>query len=78
MQSVKAVRKKGVFGVEEQPIIIKLWVFVIKIANKHDENDTNNNIKDISLLVTSLQVTQLIFGCSIDRRKGTRLTCSVH
>ena len=54
------------FDVGEQPITIKLSVFVIEIANKHDGNDMNNNIKAISLLVTSLQVAALIFGCSID------------
>ena len=66
-----AVRKKLLekwrnFDVGEQPITIKLSVFVIEIANKHDGNDMNNNIKAISLLVTSLQVAELIFGCSID------------
>ena len=40
----------------EQPIIIKLCVFVMEFANKHDGNNTNNNIKAISLPVTSLQV----------------------
>ena len=54
------------FDVGEQPITIKLSVFVIEIANKHDGNDMNNNIKAISLLVTSLQVAELIFGCPID------------
>ena len=66
-----SVRKKCLknwcnFDVEEQSITIKLCVFVIKIANKHDGNDINNNIKAISLSVTSLQVAVLIFGCSID------------
>ena len=54
------------FDVGEQPITIKLCVFVMEMANKHDENDINNNIKAISLSVTSLQVAELIFGCSID------------
>ena len=54
------------FDVEEQSITIKSCVFVIEIANKHDGNDINNNIKPISLPVTSLQVAVLIFGCSID------------
>ena len=64
-----AVRKKCLkkwrnFDVGEQPITIKLCVFVI--ANKHDGNDINNTIKAISLSVTSLQVVELIFGYSID------------
>ena len=50
----------------EQPITIKLCVFVMEMANKHDGNDINNNIKAISLSVTSLQVAELIFRCSID------------
>ena len=54
------------FDVEEQPITLKLYVFVMEMANKHDGNDINNNIKGISLSVTSLQVAELIFGCSID------------
>ena len=54
------------FDVGEQPITIKLCVFVTEMANKHDGNDINNNIKTISLSVTSLQVAELIFGCSID------------
>ena len=54
------------FDIGEQPITIKLCVFVMKMANKHDGNDINNNIKAISLSVTSLQVAELIFGCSID------------
>ena len=54
------------FDVGEQPITIKLCVFVIEMANIHDGNDINNNIKTISLSVTSLQVAELIFGCSID------------
>ena len=66
-----AVRKKCLkkwrnFGVGEQPITIKLCAFVMEMANKHDENDINNNIKAISLPVTSLQVAELIFGCSRD------------
>ena len=48
--------KMASIDVGEQPIIIKLCVFVMKIANKHDGNDINNNIKAISLSVTSLQV----------------------
>ena len=67
MQSEKNCLKKWRnFDVGEQPITIKLSIFVIEIANKHDGNDMNNNIKAISLLVTSLQVAELIFGCSID------------
>ena len=54
------------FDVGEQPITIKLCVFVMEMANKHDRNDINNNKKAISLSVTSLQVAQLIFRCSID------------
>ena len=66
-----AVRKKCLkqwrnFDVGKQPITIKLSIFVIGIASKHDGNDINNNIKAISLSVTSLQVAELIFGCSID------------
>ena len=63
-----AVRKKCLkkwrnFDVGEQPITIKLCVFVVEMANKHDGNDINNNI---SLSITSLQVAELVFGCSID------------
>ena len=54
------------FDVGEQPITIKLCVFVMEMANKHDGNDIDNNIKAISLSVTILQVTELIFGCLID------------
>ena len=54
------------FDVGEQPITIKVCVFVMEMANKHDGNHINNNIKAISLSVTSLQVAELIFGCSID------------
>ena len=54
------------FVVGEQPITIKLCVFVMKMANKHDGNDINYKIKAISLSVTGLQVAELIFGCSID------------
>ena len=66
-----AVRKKMFekwrnFDVREQPIAIKLCVFVMEMANKHDGNDINNNINAISLSVTSLQVAELILGCSID------------
>ena len=66
-----AVRKKCLkkwrnFDVGEQPITIKLCVFVMEMANKHNGNDTNNNIKAINLSVTSLQVAELIFGCLID------------
>ena len=50
------------FDVGEQPITIKLRVFVMAMANKHDGNDINNNIKTISLSVKSLQVAELIFG----------------
>ena len=54
-----AVRKKCLkkwrnFDVEEQPIIIKLCVFVMEMANKHDGNDitvVNNNIKAIKVKV---------------------------
>ena len=67
MQSEKIVRKKWRnFDVGEQPITIKLCVFVMEMANKHDGNDINNNVKAISLSVTSLQVAELIFRCSID------------
>ena len=56
-----AVRKKCLkkwrnFDVGEQPITIKLCVFAMEMANKHVGNDINNNIKTISLSVTSLQV----------------------
>ena len=66
-----AVRKKCLknwcnFDVGEQPITIKSSVFVMEIANKYDGNYINNNIKAISLSVTSLQVAELILGCSID------------
>ena len=66
-----AVRKNSLkkwrnFDVGEQPITIQLCVFVMEMANKHDRNDINNNIKTISLSGTSLQVAELIFGCSID------------
>ena len=66
-----AVRKKCLkkwrnFDVGEQPITIKLCVFVMEMANKHDGNDINNNIITISLSVTSLQVAELFFGCSLD------------
>ena len=54
------------FDVGEQPITLKLCVFVMEMANKHDGNYINNNIKAISLSVTSLQVAELIFGCSTD------------
>ena len=54
------------FDVGEQPITKNLCVFVVEMANKHDGNDINDNIKAISLSVTSLQVAELIFGCSID------------
>ena len=42
------------FDVRERPITIKLCVFVMEMANKQDGNDINNNIKAISLSVTSL------------------------
>ena len=66
-----AVRKKCLkkwrnFDVGEQPITIKLCVFVMEMAIKHDGNYINNNTETISLSVTSLQVAELIFGCSID------------
>ena len=53
-----AVQKNGLkkwrnFDVGEQPITIKLCVFVKEIDNTHDGNDINNNIKAISLSVTS-------------------------
>ena len=66
MQSEKNCLKKCNFDVGEQPITLKLCVFVMEMANKHDGNYINNNIKSISLSVTSLQVAELIFGCSID------------
>ena len=63
----KSLKKWRNFDVGEQPITIKVCVFVMKMANKHDENYIlNNNIKAISLSATSLQVAELIFGCSID------------
>ena len=62
----KCLKKWRNFDVGEQPITIKLCVFAMEMANKHDGNDINNNIKTISLSVTSLQVVELIFGCSID------------
>ena len=43
------------FDVGEQRIIIKWCVFGLEIANNHDGNDTNNNIKAISLAVSSVQ-----------------------
>ena len=54
------------FDVGEQPITINLCAFVMEMANKHDVNDINNNIKAISLSGTSLLVAELVFGCSID------------
>ena len=54
------------FDVGDQPITIKLCVFVMEMANKHGGNDINNNMKAISLSDTRLQVAELIFGCSID------------
>ena len=54
------LKKRRNFDAEEQPITIKLCVSVMKMANKHDGNDINNNIKSLS--VTSLQVAELIFG----------------
>ena len=54
------------FDVGEQPITIKLCVFVMEMANKHDGNYIYNSIKAISWSGTSLQVAELIFGCSID------------
>ena len=62
----KCLKKWRNFDVGEQPITIKLCVFVMEMANKHDANDINNNIKAISLSATILQVAELIFGCSID------------
>ena len=50
---INRLKKWRNFDVGEQPISIKLCVFVKEIANKHDENDINNNIKAISLSVTS-------------------------
>ena len=64
MQSEKMFEKWRYFDVGEKPITIKLCV--MEMANKHDENDINNNIKAISLSVTSLQVAELVFGCTID------------
>ena len=49
----KSFEKWRNFDVVEQQITIKLCVFVKEIANKHDGNDINNNIKAISLSVTS-------------------------
>ena len=65
MQSEKKCLKNGRhFDVGEQPITIKSCVVDMEIANKHDGNYMNNNIKAISLSDTSLQVAELIFGCS--------------
>ena len=50
------LKKWRKFDVGEQPITIKLRVFVMEMANKHDGKNINNNIKAISLSVTSLQV----------------------
>ena len=67
MQSEKNYLKKWRnFDVGEWPTTIKLCVFVMEMADKHDGNDINNSIKAISLSGTSLQVAELIFGCSID------------
>ena len=60
------LKKLRYFDVGEQPITINLCAFVMEMANKHDVNDINNNIKAISLSGTSLQVVELVFGCSID------------
>ena len=50
MQSEKNCLKKWHnFEVGEQPITIKLCVFVMEMASKHDGHDINNNIKSISL-----------------------------
>ena len=38
------------FDVGEQPITIKLCVFVMEIANKHDENDINKQHKSYQLV----------------------------
>ena len=62
----KCLKKWRNFDVGEQPITINLCAFVMEMANKHDVNDINNNIKAISLSGTSLQVAELVFGCSID------------
>ena len=50
-----AVRKKCLkkwrnFDVRVQPITIKLFDFVMEMANKHDGNDINNNIKSYQLV----------------------------
>ena len=50
-----AVRKKCLkkwrnFDVGVQPITIKLCDFVMEMANKHDGNDINNNIKGYQLV----------------------------
>ena len=60
------LKKLRNFDVREQPITINLCAFVMEMANKHDVNDINNNIKAISLSGTSLQVAEMVFGCSID------------
>ena len=59
------LKKWHKFDIGEQPITIKLCVFVMEMANKLDGKNINSNIKAISLSVTSLQVAELIFGCSI-------------
>ena len=51
------------FDIGEQLITVNLCAFVMEMANKHDVNDINNNIKAISLSGTSLQVAELFFGC---------------
>ena len=67
MQSEKKCLKKWRnFDVGEQPITINFCAFVMEMASKHDVNGINNNIKAISLSGTSLQVAELVFGCSID------------
>ena len=60
------LKKWRYFDVGEQPITINLCAFDMEMANKQDVNDINNNIKAISLFGTSLQVAELVFGCSID------------
>ena len=66
VRKINCLKKWRNFDVGEQRITINLCAFVMEMANKHDVNDINNNIKAISLSGTSLQVAELVFGCSID------------
>ena len=61
----KCLKKWRNFDVGEQTITIKLC-FCYGNSQQNHGNDINNNIKAISLSVTSLQEAELSFGCSID------------